>query len=363
MTEEASLQRVREVLARLCKSSTTLRPANLVERVSKRAKLSMAEASVALTALHERGELICQDWFKGQPYGNVTLNLAQSPQNPTVEHWLAAMVVAGYTEDEQRALLSAAEPLADLDVSDLIRVAQGLKRLKADQATLKGEGRFPVSARYLLGSSKLLDALPAYALSAFGINLGLFNKAISYVIVAGPPEPECVILVENPQAMETALQAELPHIAWVATFGYGLSMAGEEYGRQLAAILEDSNRRICPLIRAGAPPSLDRLLSHPKLHFWGDLDPEGLRIYNRIKSQFPTLELSALYAAMLMNLERDDGHHPYIRLVAKEGQARWNSKDRVLQYLMECCMERGVDQEALEIDMISRFAGHEFLMC
>lgn len=357
MTDAATLQRVREALAKLGKTGGMLRPTNLVERVAKQAKISQAETSAAMTELFEQGELRCSDWHKGHPYANVALNLAQAPPSPAILRWQAAMQEAAYSDAEQVALESAGETLAELDASDLARLAQGLKQLKADQDSLAGESRYPVSARYLLGSSKLLDALPTPALAAFGIDLGRLNKAVSYVIVAGPPEPKCVILVENPQAMETALLADLPHIAWVATFGYGLSMAGEEYGRQLASILEDPSRRICPLIRAGAPPALDRLLSHPRLHFWGDLDPEGLRIYARIRARYPSLTLSALYTPMLAQLDQDGKHHPYAKLVAKEGQARWNTDDPVLQHLLGRCQVRGVDQETLGSDVISRFAG------
>lgn len=236
--------------------------------------------------------------------------------------------------------------LFDWDQADMQQLILGLYRLKLDAPTLKGQSRFAVSANYLLGSSKLLDSLPWPALRRFDIDPEWFSGSTPYVVVAGPSNPECVVLVENPQAFEAAIQADKGmRIAWVVTFGYGLSQSGDDYGRQLATYIE-SQRKLITLVRAGNPPPIASLLQHPTLYFWGDLDKEGLRIYWRLKSKLPQLRLSNQYKPMLEMLKDCSQSHPYVKAVAKDSQNQWTCADGQVQALLNACFNRAVDQEA-----------------
>src|SRR5581483_2899669 len=217
-----------------------------------------------------------------------------------------------------------------------------------------GAARFNISAKFLLGSSKLLDELPAAALRAFGIDTDRFERFSGYVVIAGPPEPSAIVLVENPHAFETAVSSPgTDDVGWIVTFGHGLSLREEDYGGQLVDFLANRRQPPLPLIRKGNPPSLARLLQHSKLFFWGDLDPEGLRMFERLRARYPALCLSALYLPMLHALSADS--HPYVPATAKEGQTIWESGDPIVRELLSQCSNRGVDQEIVTGDTVSLF--------
>lgn len=360
MIIDKHIEIVRDCLARFGKGRSTIRGDGLARRISKKTKLPIADIIPVLEILKSRNELICEDWFNDLPLGLVTLNLERKPDTPTSRLWRMAMAVANFTDKEIASLQGMTEILVDLCKSDLVRLATGLKQLKNHQNKLNNESRYPVSARYLLGSSKILDALPNAALKDFGVNIDELSKPTSYVITAGASNPEKVILVENPQALEIALKAKIPNISWIATYGYGLSMIGDDYGRQLASIIEDQGKCICPLVREGNPPSFGEMINHNNIYFWGDLDLEGLRIYSRLKSKLPALKLSGLYMPMVKYITESGLNHPYIKLTGKEGQTEWVSKDNNLSLLIEICRTRGLDQEILIPEEIERFANLEF---
>jgi len=360
MTNEQTLFKVRDCLVKLSKGRGALRGDGLADRVSKLTKIPVAEVIPAFSTLRQNNELTSENWFNELPLSMVTLDLMEAPEKPSYKRWLSAMGNAGFSNDETKALSRASEILSELNEKDLGLIAEGLKKLKQDQYNLMGLAKYPVSARYLIGSSKLLDSLPTNLLKEFGVEVDSFLRPVSYVIVAGPANPDIVVLVENPQAMEIALKADIPNIAWIATFGYGLSMMGDEYGRQLASIVEDERRLIQPLIRSGNPPLLDELFTYKNIYFWGDLDPEGLRIYTRIKSKLPNLKLSGLYNPMFSYLLNSELHHPYIKITGKNGQAAWKSSEPEINDLIEQCHLRGVDQEILKPTDIKKFAQRQF---
>jgi len=277
------------------------------------------------------------------------------------QRWRAVLQSEGLGEDDVEALAPLGLAMGALGETDLQRLVEGLVRLREAMDSEAGAGRYGVSARYLLGSSKLLDALPSRALRAFGVDPDRFAGPPSYVVVAGPPDPERVILVENPQALEAAVAAVgTDRIAWVATFGYGLSASGEEYGRQLASMMEGAAGKLITLIRGGNPPAVQALLKHPVLRFWGDLDREGLRIYWRLRACLPQLQLSGLYSPMVALCEAQGAHHPYANVVAKENQGLWDCDDPVVGQLLAVCGERAVDQEALGADTTRDYASTDF---
>lgn len=366
---------IRKHLAKVGKGKKSLRGDGLIERVAQKLRLSAIEVKTVFERLKLNGELHCSDWYNGSPLGMVVLNLAEDMKPVEHEKWLNALKQVGLTPEEIAQLEPAYSVLAGFELGDMKQIALGLDRLRKEQESLFGQSRYIISARYLLGSSKLLDSLPNTVLKAFGIQIDNFTSAPSYVVIAGSPDPEVVVLVENPQAMETAVEANVDGVAWVATFGYGLSMVGDDYGRQLASIIETPQRHIHSLIRAGSPPNIESLLAHDKIFFWGDLDLEGLRIYQRLKCRLPKLQLSALYQPMIEMMHRPGSCHPYIKAVGKEGQDTkpdaHNSINKVREgvfnhedtsYVTQggdsmdeialLCESYGIDQEVLSKDTI-----------
>lgn len=336
-------------------NKTSVQGGRLVDRLCSKTGLHRNEVINGLRMLRDTGEVTCRDWHRGEPIGRVELSI-QQVRSPCEESWIGVMHDMGTDPEDQEVLIALSDKLEGLAVDDMKRLLSGLMALREDLPLLKGQSRYLVSAKYLLGSSKLLDALPSPLLRKFGINLDLLIGPPSYIITAGPSSPACVVLVENPQAMEAALQTNIgSKIAWIATFGYGLSRSGNEYGRQLASLIEENNR-LTALVRQGTPPPIERLLKHPEIYFWGDFDREGFQIYWRLKYKISQLQLSGLYHAMRARIENTDNHHAYNELASKPNQNTWQCSDMDVQKMLDLCESRAVDQESVSLSEIEEYA-------
>jgi hypothetical protein len=346
------LHKIRTDLAK--RKSSRVRGTGLAESLAKKLSIPVMNIREALSELHEKGELKATDWDpRLGPQGMVTLML-DIPDNPANMAWNKSMHLAHLSSEDANTLIPAADVLSDMSEADQVTVAKGLIKLRDCVHNHVGESRYLVSARYLLGSSKMLDALPSATLKAFGIDPTCFLDAPAYVMTAGPSDPKTVVLVENPQAFERAVKAGVPGVAWVTTYGYGLSRGGDASGIQLAAIIESG--QMIAVIRDGNPPSLRDLINHQDLTFWGDLDPAGLHIFHRLQRHLPQLNLSALYQPMINRLKAGDGH-PYTKATGKEGQSLQAVSDPVAQSLLKLCAERGVDQETVDEDDCRSYVG------
>ncbi|MBB3229634.1 Wadjet anti-phage system protein JetD domain-containing protein [Halomonas stenophila] len=225
--------------------------------------------------------------------------------------------------------------LDDWSLADQRRLVEGLRRLAADLPEAYGLSAKVASARYLLGSSKLLEALPGELVRRFGIEPRAFRAAPVWLLAAMPEVPEGLLLIENPQSFAQACRVGLDcRLALVCSFGYGLSL-GE-------AVLDPATVRLVG--EQGPSQDLTALLGLPSPTYWGDLDPEGLRIYRRLKAQLPALRLSALLEPMASALAGQGGH-PLHRLTGKEGQRAAGD------------WTRGVDQEWLEDATVAALGG------
>jgi len=353
-----SIDVLRTILAKRGSGRSYIRADEIVDYICNQTGLERDIVLAELATLKALGEIACADWHRGEPIGQLHLKLRQSIP-PSEQRWRNVLEAEGLSPSSVEALMPMASSLDEWGENDLRRLCIDLVALRADLPALGNESRYCVSARYLLGSSKLLDALPTAPLRAFGIEPSQFSGSPGYVVTAGPSNPKCVVLVENPQAFEAALEAEqAKEIAWVATFGYGLSRSGDDFGRQLAAFVEDQ-RRMVSLVRKGTPPDICQLLLHPTIYFWGDMDREGFKIYWRLKARIKQLQLSALYAPMI-EMVRQDQAHPYVRLVAKESQELWECEDPSVAFMLKACEEKAVDQEALSTEIIRQYACHSF---
>ncbi|MCG7600060.1 DUF2220 family protein [Halomonas sp. McH1-25] len=216
--------------------------------------------------------------------------------------------------------------LQDWSLADQQRLAKGLRALAADLPGAYAASAFEASARYLLGSSKLLSALPRELVRTFGIDTTAFRGTVAWVLASVPTEPQGLMLIENPQSFEQACRVGLDeHLALVCSFGYGLSLSEAlKSPEQVRLIGERASSR-----------TLSELLCLPQVTFWGDLDPEGLRIFQRLRQAVAGIQLSALYAPMMERLEAEGGH-PLHGLTGKAGQRQADQ------------WSRGLDQEALD---------------
>lgn len=202
-----------------------------------------------------------------------------------------------------------------------------------------------------LRGSGLVDRI-ARDLRADRIDITRFPSFPRYVMVAGPSDPVSVILVENPHSFETAVMADAARqAAWICSYGYGLSLKHSRHGEQLAAILANPNTPRT-LTRRGNPPSWETLVQHPRLRFWGDLDLEGLAIFERLRSHRPDITLSGLYQPMLEALQRGAGH-PYCQATGKPRQ-RVPEHGGDITKLIDSCRHQAIDQEMVTTTQIAQ---------
>lgn len=348
-----------EALHGLMGERSFLAGSTLLARLAKACSTSPGTVRLALARLaQQHPPVITGVSSHGEPFGRVRLlvDAPVQPRAPSLGRWRTALQASGLDDADIQALLPCHEALEELAPEDLRAVAAGLLRMREGQAADAGRPRFVLSARYLLGSSKLLGALPSGALRAFGIDLSLFPDAPPYVVVAGPPEPEAVVLIENPHAFEEVVRSgAAERVACITTFGYGLTRAGDAYGRQLADLVTAQGLTLIPLVRSGSPPPIAAMLVHAALYFWGDLDREGLRIYASLRKLFPQLRASAMHKPMLDAL-RAGRSHPYLDVVAKKNQSSLQTPPDDVTDLALACAHRAVDQEIVEHDAIAELA-------
>lgn len=363
---EEHVERVREALIKKMGGKSYLRPQGLIEAISRELMES------PLTVRQCMGRLAKEAWLEGvshdgTPFGQVRIigHVPAAPADPDRQRWLAVMAARGINANDSEALASLSAKLAPFSVRDMGFVVDGLIQLRANLSAESGRHRFLVSAKYLLGSSKLLDELPSSSLRAFGIPLEHFPSHPLYVVVAGCPAPETVVLVENPAAFELAISTSaISKCAFIATFGFGLSKSQEDYGNQLAHMAEDRFASAITLTREGSScPSARELLNHPRITFWGDLDVAGIQIYLRLKKNIPNLCFSALYKPMLASLNTEECSHPYVLATGKAGQAKMDeipkNSDQDAMALLSKCLLRGVDQEQVTASLIEAYAPFE----
>lgn len=332
----------------------------LVGRVAEKAGIDLLDAKMTL------GKLACKGITEGvsehgEAFGKVSLTIDRPTREEPLSliRWREAIRATGVDESEAATLLPCHDRLEGFSDADMRDLASGLKGLKSAQEAEKHTPRFVVSARYLLGSSKMLGSLPSPSLKAFGIDIDAFPDAIPQVVIAGPENPEAVLLIENPHSFEEAIAAGCAdRIALVVTYGYGLSRSGEAYGNSLTEAVAQADRLV-PLIRKGNPPSPKALLGHSKILFWGDLDREGLRIYASLRKGLPALRASALYLPMLEAMERGISH-PYTKATAKEKQGTTEQTPEDAMLLVSICPDRGIDQETVSREEIARLASMSF---
>lgn len=355
MNHSQSVAVVRAAMIKLMGRKAYLRPIGLIESLTRETGESQ------ITVRQSLAKLAREKWIEGvsslgDPVGQVKIvgEVPPPPPNPSLDAWQAVLDESVLSDGDKRALTPLHKPLACFNQEELGDILKGLLRLRENMGQEAGNHRFVVSARYLIGSSKLLDSMPSVALKAFGIQIDRFPSHPLYVVAAGCANPETVVLVENPAAFEMAVATDAAQrCAFIATFGFGLSKSEDDYGRQLARLVEERFAGAITLVREGSScPTARELLNHPNITFWGDLDVAGIEIFQRLRRAIPGLRFSAMYQPMLEALERRAESHPYVASVGKPGQrdrhATVRCDDTMTEKLIARCAMRGVDQECVQ---------------
>lgn len=323
---------------------------------------SSTDLHLALEHLLKEGFMSCR-YTKGpfELHGMVTVEIPAQELPQHERDWSQTLQLNCNNENDRNALNSAGAKLKGFSKNEMTLLLSSFYKLREDQSQLTGKALYDISAQYLLGSSKLLTTLQVEA-KQFGIDLESFSPSYRYISVAGRTSPEAVIIVENPHCFETAVKSDHDlQYSWISSYGFGISLDKElKYGELLVNnISQHSLENTVMLTRKGTPDSLVKLLSHPKLFFWGDLDFGGLQIFQQLKKSLPNLRLSGIYHCLVKELQLDNAH-PYSKAVAKDGQKIFSSDDFEIQELLKLCRHSAVDQESIKGDDIMRYAGREY---
>lgn len=360
MDQQQAEELVMSAIWKLLGQNSALQKKNLLARLATVTGLSELSVQEALAGLSQK-KLLSGIYSNGTPFGRVVplIERPDMPDPPSLFAWNEAMRSCGLSPEDMLALLPVHAVTDDFSQDDRCHLIRGLLRLREEQSMLSGKPSFVVSASYLLGSAKLLDALPTKSLRAFGIETNRFSGAPPVVLIAGPAEPKNVVLVENPHSFWQAIATDaIKETAFLVTFGYGLSRHSDEYGRQLSELIE-SECKLFGAVCAGTPPPPEDLLRNKMLYFWGDLDLEGLRIYLRLKRKLPHIALSALYRPMLDSIALKGKSHSYAAVTAKDGQSQTMPVEELedgVTVLFTACRERALDQETVTNDEINSYS-------
>ncbi len=318
------------------------------------------EVRKSLDSLRRGGKVEYSATPNGEPvsaYIKVVPPLVNTPEHESM--WASALALSGINDGDVSALEPLAASMQGFSDIQMLAIIDGLKGLRHEQQALFGQPLFNVSAKYLLGSSKILSIFNNRALKSFGIEIDRFPDRPPYIVVGGNDQnPEAVILVENPISFETAIQSNAgSRCAFVCTFGFGLSNVGSEFGYQLAGAIETGN--LIVLNRHGSQfQSFDNLMQHPQVHFWGDLDMAGMQIFDRIACKVPQLKLSAIYLPMFEALTDPARRHPYVAAVGKSGQRIFAAVRKEAEAILSRCSEYAVDQEIVTVVDIEKLSGY-----
>lgn len=336
-----------------------LKARGIAQRTIRDLDTDLMSVIEAFSELRQAGLVSFTPDTMGVPYTGYLMVVAETIETPqAAQAWQAALAMEGVDNELALALMPCHGTFEGLDLFDMRLVVRGLLRVR-EMAGASGENDFgfSVSAREILGSSKVLGRLPIAALKLLGVEH--LASTPRYVVVAGPAAPIGVLLIENTTSFELAVRAGLDsELVLVAAYGYGLNMLSDS-SAGLALLDSVRNGRCEVLSRSGQGHSLQALLAHPRLFFWGDLDREGLRIASALKQKLPSLALSALYAPMRDLVHQRESSHPYVGMSGKALQAPWTPVgDALLDGLAAHCESRAVDQEALDIVQHRALATH-----
>jgi len=341
MIEDDGLVRVQRELQRLAGDRGWLNGSRLVQRLADGLAVSHLEVRHNLLALARAG-VVDNIGPTGDGLGRVSiLQRLPKPLMDVPEHarlWRDLVSSRNLDSVLEAALADAGIGLAGLSRSDMEHLLEGFLRLVADRDRLAGHDPYEVSAKYLLGSSKILAKL-GKALSAAGISNSSFGTRPRHMLGAGPAGSKFTLLVENPESFERLIGLGLAdRITVIATYGYGITWSGVGVEGRLDRI---------KIARVGGtlPPTLAETVAAGTCSFWGDLDQAGLDIFIKLRGLIPHLSLSALYGPMLAAAADDATSHPYCTLVDKLGQIETVSNDNAVNRLAAACRLRAVDQE------------------
>lgn len=350
MMEDAKVVRMRRELERLAGDRGWVNGSRLVQRLADRLAISHLEVRHTLLGLAQAG-LVDRIGPSGDGLGRVTI-LQHLPEQstPLPQHereWSELLASRDLDPVLGTALADSGTAFVGLSRNDMEHLLDGVLRLIADRDQFAGRDPYEISAKYLLGSSKILGKLGKVLLAA-GVSESLFGTRPRHLLGAGPAQSNFTLLVENPECFERLVGLGIAQrITVIATYGYGITWSGIGVEGRL-------DRIKIARVAGAPPPTLAEAVAADTCCFWGDLDLAGLEIFVKLRGLVPHLALSALYGPMLIAITESATSHPYCVLVEKLGQIEAINRDGVVSRLAVACRLRSVDQEYVsDPDIIS----------
>lgn len=330
-------------------SGKRIRTSKLMADLGARLRIDQVEVKGAVRELYRAKLLIYTPDRQDLPAdGLVQIVRPQRTVGPAEERWLEILGQSALSPEAKVALEPFYAKVTDLASSDMTSLVECLVALSTGGGMgLEGAG-FNVSARSIMGGSKVLSGLDAKAMQALRLPARLKNSSPRYVICAGPSNPVATLLIENPRAFENAVCSGLgKSVALMCTYGFGLSYLGQAWTQEMHSV-----DRPIQIIRDGEPGTLSQLLQAENVYLWADLDLAALSIYKSLKSAIPRLQFSAIYRVMVEMAKDPKQSHPYASVFEKNGQMTSPStmietNDPIVNLLFESCKFRAVDQESV----------------
>lgn len=324
--------------------SKKLQPARLINRLAKATSLVQTDIQQSLARLSKSGKLVGVN-ARGEPEQRV--GWSDPSLQPIPEYVLSLQRILDEMTDKVSAnqasvILRAASIFEGFDTHVMKQLVDAIityaRLTEVERA--QDQDKFIHSARNFLSSSKALDGL-SKVLTGLGCDIPL-DSPVYYALTAGNPNGTCVLFIENPRVFNYLVSHVDKYDAMVvSSYGYGLTLAN--IGDLLAA-----DSIVTTSVDHYSNSSLSSSLSGRRCFYWGDLDYEGVLIYESLKKNIPQITLSGAYSPMIELLNENRGH-PYYKLFGKSGQKPSVCRTQEGQMLMDLCssIERGIDQEAV----------------
>jgi len=347
-------QRAFACLLKQAKGSS-IRTTSVMDGLGKRLNADQVEVKSVVRELYRANLLRYTPDHQDLPAGGLIEIVRPERTVSTAEqNWLQALDASTMSDTAKEVLRALFYRVSDLPADDMAVLVRCLARLESSDDVTIGDAGFNVSARALMGGSKVLANMAPKMLQALGLPMRLQTSSPRYVICAGPVNPQATLLIENPRVFENAVRSGLGEtVALVCTYGFGLSYLGQAWRED--AHTEDQPIQI---VRSGTPGPLSSLLLAEHVFLWADLDRAALNIYRSLKSAIPQLKFSAIYQVMVEMTQDSHKSHPYAAIFEKDGQtlnsaSTFDGSDAATNLILESCRTRAVDQEAvMESDIL-----------
>ena len=208
LSDEAEI--VLTQLRKMAGNSGRLQTSSCMPKLARVLELSRLIVDEAIRDLYRAGLLQYQADHRELPAsGFISVVRESATTSPQEVAWEQALAGSGLSKEITVELSGLSSSLNGMPPEDLNALARVLRRLSEADSVCFDDAGFNVSARHLLGSSKVLSMMSGRMMDSLGLPSRLRNSSPRYVICAGPPNPIATLLIENPRAFENAVRCGL----------------------------------------------------------------------------------------------------------------------------------------------------------